>query len=76
MKIDTSFMDKDPAVWDNDDIYLNLKNNIKYIQVVNDPAERALSSAKNVRAVNEDIFQNTVISKSYDRIKSLENNFS
>lgn len=69
-----TFLDKDPEDWENDESYRELRDEILYLHVVNDAAERALSGINKIRSINETIIQNTIISKSYKRKKAKENN--
>lgn len=68
MKLDKSFIDKDPADWENDETYQKSREEILYLHVVNDAGERALSGIKKIPSKKEDIVQNTIISISYDRL--------
>lgn len=73
MKLDMSFLEKDPKEWTGDESYEKTKNQISYIHVVNDAGERALSSLKDIRSKKESNFQQSAISRSFEKQTGLQN---
>ena len=55
MNLDSSFLEKDPSEWENNESYKTSRKEILYLHVVNYAAERALSSIKNIRSIKEDV---------------------
>lgn len=68
MDLNTSFLEIDPAVWDNDETYNKAKKEISYIKVINDPAERALCRIKDINFKDEGKIQNAIVSTSYQKL--------
>ncbi|KMQ82109.1 hypothetical protein RF55_24148, partial [Lasius niger] len=68
MRIETSFFECDPEQWNENEDFLKSRDKIRYLQVVNDAAERALSSIKCIKLKKEEYIQDSVISKSFSKI--------
>lgn len=68
MKIETSFLEYDPDQWNENEDFLESKDQISYLQVVNDAAERSLSLIKCIKLKKEKNIQDSVISKSFSKI--------
>ena len=62
LKIDPAFLDKPPADWKNDPSFIHSAEKVKALPVINDAAERAVSTAKEFlsNARNEDRYQNNL----------------
>lgn len=69
MNLNCSFLDEEPESWDDNHDYKKAKEQILYLQVTNDAAERALSSLKNVSSTNEETIQNIVIYKTSGNVE-------